>query len=85
MTGHDLFKWILAEPFVPFRIRLSNGEVLFVRHPKTLKVGQTSAVFLTFMGGAMDIYDDLQVIGLEIIESVEPLEPAHSQSLSDCG
>jgi hypothetical protein len=41
MNMDTLREWLRREPFEPFEIRLSNGEVYAVRHPENVAIAKT--------------------------------------------
>jgi hypothetical protein len=57
------------QPFVPFVIRLSNGETHEIRHPECVVVGKTSAVVY------YPEQDRFVFCSLIHINSVEALQP----------
>ncbi len=73
MRPGDLLHWNKAEPFVPYRIRLTSGRTFDVPHPEMLLIGRTSATYVTFIGEGSDVYEKLQMIGLLLIETIEPI------------
>jgi hypothetical protein len=50
MTRADLLNRLNDRPFSPFRVHVSDGAVLEVRHPMMLIVGETSVVLPTMWG-----------------------------------
>ena len=45
--GHDTVQQMLRrQPFEPFEIRLSNGEVHAIRHPENAALGRTRLVIM---------------------------------------
>jgi len=38
-----------------------------------LLIGRTSATYVTFIGEGSDVYEKLQMIGLLLIETIEPI------------
>jgi hypothetical protein len=79
LTGTDLLKWIRKAPFEPFRIRLNSGRTFDVRHPEMALVSATSVILVTYRGDPPDLYEDLQMLGLQLVESIEPIEPKRLQ------
>jgi hypothetical protein len=79
MTGSDVLTWVRKTPFEPFRLRLNSGRTFEVRHPEMIQVSFTSAVIFTHRGPPPDLYEDMQMIGLQLVEAIEPLEPASSK------
>ena len=79
MRAEDLLDWVRAAPFVPFRVRLNSGRTFEVRHPEMVRVGRTTAYIFTYLSEPPDVVQKMEMIGLVLIESIEPLEPARSQ------
>ena len=40
MSADTIREWVNRQPFEPFEIRLSNGEVHQVRHPEVVAIGR---------------------------------------------
>jgi hypothetical protein len=69
--NYDYFRQLLdAQPFVPFAIRLSSGEVHAVRYPNCAILTRTR------LGIADPDADFIRVCSLLHITSVELLQPA---------
>lgn len=79
MRAEDVLEWVRAAPFVPFRIRLNSGGEFEIRHPEMIKVGRSTVHIFTYRGEPTDPFEHMQMIGLILIESIEPLEPARSK------
>ena len=47
MTRSDLLRRLNDSPFTPFRVHVSDGAVLEIRHPNMVIIGDTSAVLPT--------------------------------------
>ena len=43
MRAADLLEYLRETPFVPFRIRVTDGTIYEIRHPELMKVGMTKA------------------------------------------
>lgn len=43
MHAADMLEYLRQQPFVPFRIHLTDGTVYEIRHPELVKVGMTKA------------------------------------------
>lgn len=43
MRAADMLEYLRKQPFVPFRIHLTDGTVYEIRHPELVKVGMTKA------------------------------------------
>lgn len=71
MTAEELLKMARHQPFVPFRIHLSDSRVFDVRHREMIWVGHFAAYV-----GLFDIsgyLDRSEIISLSHIVSLEPL------------
>jgi hypothetical protein len=79
MSGDDVFHWIRATPFIPFRIRLNSGRTYEVRHPEMVKVGRTHVLVFTYSLDNADLVENVEMLGLQLVEAIEPLQPARSQ------
>ncbi len=49
MTRRTLFRYVDAEPFQPFRIKMTSGETFDIRHPETIAISRTTAHVFTWM------------------------------------
>ncbi len=71
MSPEELRKMLKRQPFVPFRIHLSDSRVFDVRHREMVWVGHEVAIVGIL---AIDGYlDDHEIIALAHIVSLEPL------------
>jgi hypothetical protein len=76
VPAEELRKMLLQQPFVPFRIRLSDGRVFDVRHREMVWVGHAVALVGVF---ALDGYlDRNEMIALAHIVSLEPIHATSS-------
>lgn len=41
MNSDVIREWLTRQPFEPFELRLSNGQVFQVRHPEVVAVGRS--------------------------------------------
>ena len=79
MSADELLKTVKQQPFVPFRIHLSDSRVFDVRHREMVWVSHQAAIVGLL---ASDGYlDRSEIIALDHIVSLEPL-PAVSSSTS---
>jgi hypothetical protein len=79
MRPEDLFFWLKATPFKPFRLCLISGRTYEIRHPEMLRVGRTSGIIFSFVGDPEDAYERAEMVSLVLIERIEPIEaPAHA-------
>ena len=73
MTFRMVGEYVSAEPFRPFRIKMSSGQFFDVRHPEMILVGRTSIrVFTTSETGAEN-GDRWQDVSLMLMETIEPM------------
>ena len=80
MRADDLLYWVRNTPFVPFRMRLNSGRTYEIRHPEMLKVGRTTVNIFTYAGEPSDPYEKVEMVGLLLIESIEPISSTISAS-----
>jgi hypothetical protein len=67
MTTDALHKFHMARPFVPFALRLGDGQKLPVEHPEMLAYAPKSRLATVyFKDGSFEIVDLLLVTGLEV-------------------
>lgn len=77
MRPEDLLHWLRATPFVPFRIRLNSGRTFDIRHPEMVRLSRTTIHIYTSQIEP-EVYEKMEMIGLVLIESIEPLEPSRT-------
>jgi hypothetical protein len=70
MNAEYLQQLIRAEPFQPFAVRLSNGDVHVVRHPEFANITRTRLVVVDPEA------DQITVCSLLHVASVDMLQPA---------
>jgi hypothetical protein len=79
MAPDELPRVLRERPFHPFRISLTDGRTLDVRHPEMVLPGRRSAVIgLPAPGETEPLYDQRITVDLLHIVSLEPL-PAPTQ------
>jgi hypothetical protein len=67
MQADDLEQAIRKEPFVPVRIRLTNGDILNVTHPDGIMIQPRMC--------AVAVGGSIQFVAHGHIVAVEPIEP----------
>ncbi len=83
MTRKRVFNYIDAEPFRPFRIKMTSGETFEIRHSEMMAIGRTTAHVFTWMSEDNDDPQERErEISILLIESIEPLRPASAQDQS---
>ena len=50
---------LFAEPFRPFRIRITSGRNFEIRHPEMVRVGADSVIIFTTVSDDPEIYDKM--------------------------
>jgi hypothetical protein len=74
MRPEEVKSWLKREPFIPFRMVLSNGRTFEVQHPEMVMLGRTWVVV-----GDLVLVDDFPLpenyvtIALVHINLIEPL------------
>jgi hypothetical protein len=71
MIPHEIFEYVDAEPFRPFRIRMASGRTFDVRHPEMIRVGRDSVVVFQHLQQDERIYESFKMLGMQLIESIE--------------
>ncbi len=73
MRAEDILTWNRAVPFVPYRIRMNSGRTFDIRHPEMVRVSRSTVHIFSFVGEPADPYERVEMIGLLLIESLEPI------------
>ena len=74
MAPEELLTALRERPFQPFRIKLTDGRALDIRHPEMVLTGRRSAVIgLTVPGEMEPLYDRRMTIDLLHIIGLEPI------------
>jgi hypothetical protein len=76
MRPEDLLQIVRKQPFQPFRIHLSNGDILQVRHPELVQVGRSTALIFhpahDQPPGVFERYDTIALVHINRIELISP-------------
>lgn len=76
MRSEDLLQALRKQPFQSFRLHLSNGNIIEVRHPEFVMVSRTTAyVFYPAHDqptGVVDRYDTIALLHINRIETIAP-------------
>lgn len=77
MRREELLRLLRAQPFRPFRLRLSNDSIYEIRHPD-MAIVTPSAVYagVPSPGAAAPTADDIVVVSLSHVLTMEYLTPA---------
>jgi len=77
MSRRNLFRYVDAEPFQPFRIKMTGGEVFEIRHPEMIAISRTTAhVFTSISEDNNGPHERERETSILLIESIEPLRRA---------
>lgn len=75
VTFQEVVRYVFAEPFRPFRIRMARGQVFEIREPEMVHVGLTTMNISTFLSDdEQEVSERHHEISLLSIESIELLE-----------
>ena len=78
MRPDDVLTWVREIPFQPFRICLNSGRTYDIRHPEMVKVGRSTVHIYSYAGKPEDPHERMEMVGLLLIERIEPIETALS-------
>ncbi len=70
MNADAIHEWLRRQPFQPFEMRLSNGEIHEVRHPELVLLARTHLAL------ADPAADRIQFIALMHVNSIGALQTA---------
>jgi hypothetical protein len=78
MTADDLRNLLKAKPFIPFRIYMTDGRLLDVRHPEFVRIDRRGRVAMVYESYDPEsyTYDSYAQITLLHVTRTEPLETA---------
>ena len=77
MTRRNLLRYFDSEPFRPFRIKMTSGEMFEIRHPEMLFIGRTTARVFTWLSeNDEEAKEHEREISILLIESIEPSQGA---------
>lgn len=81
MTFRRIANYVGAEPFHPFRIKMTSGETFEIRHPEMISIGRTTAHVFTWMDESNENPKESEKeISIILIESIEPLKHSNAQN-----
>jgi hypothetical protein len=67
---------MLAEPFRPFRLHVTDGQTLDVLYPESFKLGRSFVYIYVSSENDPEGPERWHKVSLMLVESVEPLMPA---------
>lgn len=73
MTPEDISQEIERQPFVPFRLHLSSGQVIEVLYPNTAWVRQNTVLIVHPLERGTARIGSYDVIALRLIERIEQM------------
>jgi hypothetical protein len=79
MNAQDVSALLIAQPFQPFRLYLTDGCTFDVEHPDFMLVGKRTAHIYEDLDPATRIFKNYAVVSLLHITRAEPLETATSR------
>ena len=80
MTANQIQTYVDAEPFRPFRIHMVSGRTFDVRHPEMIRVGRSTALVFSFSQNEERFFEQVEMLGLLLIESISYLDTAVASS-----
>jgi hypothetical protein len=84
VTGKDLLKRVREQPFVPFRVVISEGASYEVRHPDQIMVRRDSAV-IGLPSDEDGLVDATVMVDLIYVISLDPIAPKKTKGKSSNG
>lgn len=77
MAPVDLGQLLRNQPFVPFRIQVSDGTNYEIRHPELVMVGLRSvSIGIAAAGQAQPVYERVEMVALAHVVKLIPVESA---------
>jgi hypothetical protein len=70
VPARDILGYLHAEPFRPFRIRMTSGRTFDIRHPEMVRVGRSSLIIFSYVSDDPEVFDRWETVSLMLIESV---------------
>lgn len=80
MTAQEVFSYLRAEPFRPFRIHMVSGRTFEIRYPEMVRVGRSDLVIFTSVTDNPNVHDHWDTVSFLLIESISHLDAAISQN-----
>lgn len=74
MSPQEFLKYVKAEPFRPFRIRMNSGRTFDIRHPEMIGVTKMALVIFSSVSDNPDVYDNWESVSPLLVESISFLE-----------
>lgn len=80
ITSNKIVEYVSAEPFRPFRIKMTSGQTFEIRHPEMILVGRTSVRVYDPPDAETEVGERWKDVSLMLMESVEPVRSVAPQS-----
>jgi hypothetical protein len=80
ITRSEIFRYLRAEPFRPFRIQMASGRTFDIRHPEMIRVGKADLVIFSLVSDEPGVHDDWDTVSMLLVESISHLEAQVSQN-----
>jgi hypothetical protein len=75
ITFDRLARYVGAEPFRPFQIRMASGQTFDIRHPEMIAVNRRFALIFTYLSDDPDKAKQREYeVSLVLVESIELLD-----------
>ncbi len=68
MNADTVREWLNRQPFEPFELRLSNGEIYQVRHPENIAIGKNR---IAVVDPGADRFVHIALVHINIIEALQ--------------
>jgi hypothetical protein len=79
MTYEEVFEYVDAEPFRPFRIQMVSGRTFDIRHPENIRVGENAVVVFEYHSENDRVFERFKMLGLSLVESLEHIDSPVAQ------
>ncbi|MGH7199813.1 MAG: hypothetical protein ACREJB_04365 [Planctomycetaceae bacterium] len=79
MTYEELFEYVDAEPFRPFRIKMASGRTFDVRHPEMIRVGYHAVHVFIYSERDERVYERAVMLGMQLMKSIELIDAPVAQ------
>lgn len=79
MSYEEIFEYVDAEPFHPFRIQMASGRTFEIRHPENIRVGEDSVHVFLYSERNRRIYERAITLGYFMMKSIESIDSAVTQ------
>lgn len=79
MTYEEVFEYVDAEPFGPFRIQMASGRKFNIRRPEHIRVGEHAVVVFQYLSESDRIFESFKMLGLSLVESIEHIDSPVAQ------